>query len=77
MKSNSEIDAAILSVCEPSWKKVAMIVCRTAIKLGDLPEGDEGYHLVAKRIKLLVRNGRLEAEGDLSKWRYSEVRLPN
>jgi hypothetical protein len=44
---------------------------------GDLPEGDAGYNLVAKRIESLVRDGRLLARGDIKKWRHSEVKKPN
>jgi hypothetical protein len=32
---------------------------------------------VAGRVRALVENGQLEAQGDLSGWRYSEVRLPD
>ena len=32
---------------------------------------------VAQRICALVENGQLEAQGDLSRWRHSEVRLPD
>jgi hypothetical protein len=31
--------------------------------------------LVGVRIRALAEAGRLEGEGDLRKWRYSEVRL--
>ena len=33
-------------------------------------------HSYAERIEALVREGRLIAQGDITKWRYSEVRLP-
>jgi hypothetical protein len=77
MTPNSEIDSAILSVCEPSWKKFAMILARAHDKLSGLPEGHEGYRLIAKRIQRLVQDGQLVAQGDISRPRYSEVRLPN
>ena len=45
--------------------------------LGDnLPQGDTGLDLVADRIEALVHDGRLLAQGDLKKWRHSEVRKP-
>jgi hypothetical protein len=73
--TDSEIDDAVLAVAEVSWRKVAMIIAKTAERLsGDLPEGDEGYHLVARRIEALVRDGRLVAQGNIKKWRHSEVR---
>ena len=73
---NTEIDAAIPSVCE-HWKKVAMIVVKTSHKLTGLPDGDPGYEIVAKRIKYLVRKKYLAARGNVEIWRRSEVRLPN
>jgi hypothetical protein len=73
--SDSDIDAAILAVVETSWRKVAMIISRSADRLGrDLPEGDDGYQLIAKRIQALVSDGRLTAQGDVTRWRHSEVR---
>lgn len=74
---DSEIDDAILAVVEVQWLKVAMIIARTAKRLrGHLPDGDERYELVGRRIGSLVSDGRLVAQGDIKKWRYSEVRLP-
>jgi len=75
--TDSDIDNAILAVVEASWKKVAMIIAKTADRLGrDLPEGDERYHLIARRIEALVRDGKLIAQGDITRWRHSEVRRP-
>ena len=55
-----------------------MVILKVVDKLGsDLPEGDDRYNLVAKRIEILVRRGRLLAQGDLTKWRHSEVRKPD
>lgn len=54
-----------------------MVIVFTAEKLVDLPEGNEGYSLVAKRIEFLVQNGGLLAQGDITKWRHSEVCLLN
>jgi hypothetical protein len=72
-----EIDNAIRAVVQHTWRKVAMIVVTAAANLGPgLPEGDTGYQLIAKRIKALVRDGHLLAQGNLSRWRHSEVRLP-
>ena len=73
-----QIHGAILSVAEASWRKVAFVIMKVADKIGsDLPEGDAGYDLVAKRIEILVRGGRLLAQGDTKKWRHSEVRKPS
>jgi hypothetical protein len=73
-----QIDEVILSVAEASWRKVAFVIMKVADKTGsDVPEGDAGYDLIAKRIEILVRGGRLLAQGDIKKWRHSEVRKPN
>jgi hypothetical protein len=76
--SDLQIDEVILSIAEASWRKVAFVISRVAITMGsDLPEGEAGYNLVAKRIEILVRGGRLPAQGGIKKWRHREVRKPN
>ena len=76
--SGQQIDEVILSVAEASWKKVAFVISKVADTMGrDLPEGDARYGVVAKRIEILVRGGRLLAQGDIKKWRHSEIRKPN
>lgn len=76
--SDLQIDEVILSVTETSWRKVAFVITKVADTMGsDLPEGDDAYNLIAKRIEMLVRGGCLLAQGDIKKWRHSEVRKPN
>ncbi len=79
--SDHAIDGAILSLLSAvtgRWRKVAMVISRVADAMGnDLPEGDDGYRLVARRIEALVSEGRLVAQGDIKNWRFSEVRRPN
>jgi hypothetical protein len=74
--SASSIDEAILRAAGERWTKVAMVIARVAdsISRRDLPPGDEGLELIAGRIAILVRDGHLEKQGDLRKWRFSEVR---
>ena len=76
--SDSQIDEAILSVVGASWRKVAYVISKVAkaVNGNDLPEGDAEYNLVAGRIEVLVRDGCLLAQGDLKRWRHSEVRKP-
>ena len=77
--SNSAIDEAIFSMfaSDPGhWRKVAAVIARVSNTLGEsLPEGDTGYQLVAERIEVLLREGRLLAQGDIKNWRFSEVRV--
>jgi len=77
--SDHAIDEAIFSVLSDGrWKKVAMLIVRVADAMGkDLPEGDDGYELVAQRIGFLVSEGRLAAQGNIKNWRFSEVRQSN
>ena len=75
--TDSDIDAAILAVTKPRWLKVARIVIDAEKQLGTFSQdGDESAKRVAKRIELLVDDGRLVAQGDVTNWRHSEVRLP-
>jgi hypothetical protein len=76
--SNSQIDEAILSVTVASWRKVARVIVMTEQILRDnLPEGETGLDLVAERIEALIHDGHLLVQGDVKKWRYSEVRKPD
>jgi len=79
--SEQAIEQAILSVLSDAkgrWRKVAMVIGKVAKGIGsELAEGDEGHEQVARRIEVLVNEGRLEAQGDVRNWRFSEVRLPN
>ena len=70
-----QIDDAILSSVEPHWLKVAMVISRAAKKLyGDLPDGEDAYTMIGKRIEFLVETGRLQSQGDVSRCRFSEVK---
>lgn len=79
--SDDQIDQAIFSVLSEipgHWRKVAFVVARVVSAMGDRSaDGDEEYETVARRIELLVREGRLLAQGDVKNLRFSEVRLPS
>ena len=68
------IDTALLSETLVNWRKVAMVVARTM-------EAVEGHVVAlpdvyfAQRVRYLVASGKLDSQGDLSRMRYSEVRL--
>jgi hypothetical protein len=73
--SDPEIDAAILAVVKPSWKKVAAIAIRAADALGpEFATRDDSFSLVAARVHALATQGRLLAQGDTTQPRWSEVR---
>jgi hypothetical protein len=75
--SNSRIDDAILSVAGERWKKVARAIVEVAkLTSSEIPSGDEGLEVISQHIEVLVRSGRLAAQGNTRNWRFSEVRLP-
>ena len=73
-KASDEIDRVILSLADERWQKVAMIVAKSEEILGEM--NDDGLNRVGDRVAALVEAGRLEAQGDVSRWRHSEVRQP-
>jgi hypothetical protein len=75
MTDERELDAMILSEVKTHWLKVARIVAMVSRIFEDknCPISEE---MVADRIARLVQENRLKSKGDLSLWRFSEVRLP-
>ena len=70
----TSISEAILSNCRPTWLKVARVVAFAHRDLG-LSDDEATYESLALELTTLVEAGRLEAVGDLSDWRNSEVRI--
>jgi hypothetical protein len=71
--TDAEIDAAILANVVPRWLKVAMVAARSMDQL-NLPLTDEAFESVCRRITALVDAGVIDAQGDTSLPRHSEVR---
>ena len=69
------VDAAIVGATRPKWLKVARVVW-DAIKAGGYSTDEEQVQLHLRRVIALVDAGKLEAQGDLYRPRFSEVRLP-
>jgi len=69
------IDELVLSFARTEWRKVAFIISRVFFECLDAGTEIEA-HRVAGRILALVETGKLQSQGDLSRWRHSEVRLP-
>jgi hypothetical protein len=77
--SENDLDAIIFSVVKTQWLKVARVIsdAMKAIEARNLPvDADEIIQAVGARVIWLDEAGRLESQGDLRKWRFSEVRLP-
>jgi Protein of unknown function len=75
MLEGSDLDAINLSHVEKRWLKVARVASRTTDDCGADPT-DSNIAVVTARLRQLVALGRLEAQGNLSRPRFSEVRLP-
>jgi len=73
--SDTPLDDMILSVVKPNWLKVAMVLGK-ARRLSESRGFETSYEALAARIAALCMAGRLESQGNVSKWRRGEVRLP-
>jgi hypothetical protein len=69
---NNTLDALILSAASERWQKIAKIIA----VISDRGDDETKLDAIATLIRALVDDGKLQAKGDLSRWRYSEVRLP-
>ena len=80
MATDAQVDDAVfafLATTNGHWRKVAMVFARVTEALGaEFPEGEAGHELFDRRMEALVSSGRLIAQGDITLWRHSEVRLP-
>jgi hypothetical protein len=69
-----ELDRMILSAMRLRWRKVAFIVATVGQECED--RGIEiPYQEIADRIITLHRDGMINSQGDLTRWRHSEVCL--
>lgn len=73
---NPELDAVILSCGTPQWCKVAMLIAR-ATDAARAKSIDAPAQMIAGRIYALVAQQRLQSQGNVRRWRASEVRLVN
>jgi hypothetical protein len=73
--SSAHLDQLILTVAKPKWQKVAMVIIK-AQKIAEKMDFKTSDGALAARISALCTDGRLELQGNLSRWRHSEVRLP-
>lgn len=69
-----QIDALILAVAGTEWQKTAMVISAVF----DHPDFNKDAHSaqdVAERLYILVDNGQLDIQGNMRRWRNSEVKL--
>ena len=74
-KGRVAIDKAILAATGPKFMKVARVVS-DALKAGGFSTDDENVQVHVRRVIALVSADKLEAQGNLLRPRFSEVRLP-
>jgi hypothetical protein len=74
----SDLDALLLSFCDQRWLKVARIAGNTLQALEDrgITSAGKLADQIDARLAALVDSGKLEAKGNIKRWRYSEVGLP-
>jgi len=70
--SDDELDALLMAQVKTRQLKVAMVI---AMAMRPYETWDE--ERVGRRIIALVEAGKVEAFGDVRKWRFSEIRLPD
>ncbi len=69
------IDNALLANTSIRWRKVARVVGTVMMELPNRVKGiPDAYY--SQRVQMLVKDGLLESQGNLSFMRYSEVRKP-
>jgi Protein of unknown function len=72
--SEAQVDQIIFSVVAPRWHKMARVIW-DAVKQGQELALGVTDEMFAARIRVLIEAGRLENQGDVRKWRHSEVQL--
>jgi hypothetical protein len=64
----SRIEGAVLLAVGDRWTKVAKVIGKVAMGTNVPTE------VISEHIEVLIRAGRLEAQGNTKNWRFSEVR---
>ena len=79
MMSAADLDQLLLSFCNRRWLKVARIAGKTLDAIEERGTKLDGTFAdqIDARMAALVHGRLLEAEGNIKRWRYSEVRLPS
>jgi hypothetical protein len=70
----TDLDSAIFSALSSRWQKTAVVLTKVLQRCKTLGLPVD-LQVLGARIQALAEADRLEGEGDLRKWRYSELRL--
>ena len=76
MTDSKDIDTLILSAASKNWQKTALVIS----KVFDDPAFDKealNAQNVAESIYALLDDGKLEATGNIRRWRDSNIKLPS
>jgi hypothetical protein len=73
--SENDLDGIIFSVLSLRLQKTAMVIVKAHQRCEELKLPIDA-DVLGVRILALVEAGRIESEGDVRKWRFSEIRLP-
>jgi hypothetical protein len=72
----THFDEPLRSHVVKNWRKVARVVGEVLAKLCDEPFDPVNDIFLAARVRAMANAGLLESQGNLTRMRYSEVRLP-
>jgi hypothetical protein len=75
--SEADLDSIILSFASSLWQKTAMVIVRAHKRCEELalPIDTIDTEVLGLRILALAETDRLDSQGDVRKWRHSEIRL--
>jgi hypothetical protein len=77
MATDSDLDAALFASIGQTWVKVAKVLgLATQAPYLAFHDDEDEHAALAVRLEKLVANGAILARGDLTQWRFSEVRRP-
>ena len=73
---DAALDALILARADLHWHKVALLIARVSSD-ERFPASDklDDMEVISGRIRQLIADGRIEVRGDVTEWRFSEVRI--
>jgi len=73
--TDSFIDERILFFVGPQWRKVAFVLGKVVHEFDAKGIGVSEERL-EQRLRVLIELQQIEPAGDISRWRFSEIRLP-
>ena len=73
--TDSFIDERILFFVRPQWRKVAFVLTKVIHEFHAKGIGVSEDRF-EQRLRALIELQQIEPAGDISRWRFSEVRLP-